>query len=62
MLSNDKIDDLDLARAHIAFVVGQRRSMVVTIDWTECGLPCSALQKLLRLFVRAYLRAYHSIT
>ena len=34
MLSNDKIDDLDLARAHVAFVVGQRNSIVVTMDWT----------------------------
>ena len=38
LLSNDKIDDLDLARAHVAFVVGQRRSIVVTMDWTEYGL------------------------
>jgi hypothetical protein len=38
MLSNDKIDDLDLARAHVAFVVGQRNSIVVTMDWTEYGL------------------------
>jgi Transposase DDE domain len=38
MLSNDKIDDLDLARAHVAFVVGQRKSIVVTMDWTEYGL------------------------
>lgn len=38
LLSNDKIDDLDLVRQHVAFVVGQRRYMVVTLDWTEYGL------------------------
>jgi hypothetical protein len=38
LLSNDKIDDLDLVRQHVAFVVGQRCKMVATLDWTEYGL------------------------
>lgn len=38
MLSNGKVDDLDLVRAHVAFVVGSRNSMVATMDWTEYGL------------------------
>jgi hypothetical protein len=38
LLSNDKVDDLDLVRAHVAFIVGQRRKMVATLDWTEYGL------------------------
>jgi hypothetical protein len=38
LLSNDKIDDLDLVRAHVAFVVGSRSRIVATLDWTEYGL------------------------
>lgn len=38
LLSNDNIDDLDLVRAHVAFVVGNRSSIVATLDWTEYGL------------------------
>lgn len=38
LLSNRKIDDLDLFRQHVAFVIGARRSIVVTMDWTEYGL------------------------
>jgi DDE family transposase len=37
-LSNRKIDDLDLVRQQVAFVVGSRRRIVVTLDWTEYGL------------------------
>jgi hypothetical protein len=37
-LSNRKIDDLDLVREQVAFVVGSRRCIVVTMDWTEYGL------------------------
>jgi hypothetical protein len=37
-LSNEKIDNLDVARGHVAFVVANRRSIVVTLDWTEYGL------------------------
>lgn len=38
LLSNDKIDDLDLVRAHVAFVLGSRSRVVLTMDWTEYGL------------------------
>lgn len=38
LLSNDKIDGLDLVRAHVAFVVGNRSGIVATLDWTEYGL------------------------
>ena len=38
LLSNRKIDDLDLVRQHVAFVVGSRNTVVVTMDWTEYGL------------------------
>jgi hypothetical protein len=38
LLSNRKIDDLDLIRQHVAFVVGDRSWIVVTLDWTEYGL------------------------
>jgi hypothetical protein len=38
LLSNRKIDDLDLVRQQVAFVVGNRRQAVVTLDWTEYGL------------------------
>jgi hypothetical protein len=38
MLSNGNIDDLDLVRAHVAFVVGSRSKVVATMDWTEYGL------------------------
>lgn len=38
MLSNRKIDDLDLVRQQVAFVVGSRREVVLTLDWTEYGL------------------------
>jgi hypothetical protein len=38
LLSNRKVDDLDLIRQHVAFVVGDRRRIVVTLDWTEYGL------------------------
>jgi hypothetical protein len=38
LLSNRKIDDLDLVRQHAAFVVGDRSWIVVTLDWTEYGL------------------------
>jgi hypothetical protein len=38
LLSNRKIDDLDLVRQHVAFVVGDRSWIVVTLDWTEYGL------------------------
>lgn len=38
LLSNRKIDDLDLVREHVAFVVGGRSSVVLTMDWTEYGL------------------------
>jgi len=38
LLSNSKIDDLALVRAHVAFVVGARPNIVVTMDWTEYGL------------------------
>lgn len=38
LLSNRKIDDLDLIRQHVAFVVGSRNAVVVTMDWTEYGL------------------------
>ena len=38
LLSNRKIDDLDLVRQQVAFVVGSRSTMVVTMDWTEYGL------------------------
>jgi hypothetical protein len=38
LLSNRRIDDLDLVRQHVAFVVGSRRQIVVTLDWTEYGL------------------------
>lgn len=37
-LSNRKIDDLDLVCQHVAFVVGSRSRVVVTMDWTEYGL------------------------
>jgi hypothetical protein len=37
-LSNRKIDDLELVRRHVAFVVGARRQIVLTMDWTEYGL------------------------
>jgi hypothetical protein len=37
-LSNRKIDDLDLVREQVAFVVGSRREIVLTLDWTEYGL------------------------
>jgi hypothetical protein len=37
-LSNENVDDLDLARAHVAFVVADRRRILVTLDWTEYGL------------------------
>ena len=38
LLSNRKIDDLDLVRQHVAFVVGSRNAVVATMDWTEYGL------------------------
>lgn len=38
LLSNRKIDDLDLVRQHVRFVVGSRSTVVVTMDWTEYGL------------------------
>lgn len=38
LLSNRKIDDLDLIRQQVAFVVGSRRRIVLTLDWTEYGL------------------------
>jgi hypothetical protein len=38
LLSNRNIDDVDLARQHLAFVVGQRRRVVLSLDWTEYGL------------------------
>jgi hypothetical protein len=38
LLSNRKIDDLDLVRQQVAFVVGSRSTVVVTMDWTEYGL------------------------
>lgn len=38
LLSNRKIDDLDLVRQQVALVVGSRRQIVVTMDWTEYGL------------------------
>jgi hypothetical protein len=38
LLSNRKIDDLDLVRHQVAFLVGGRSSIVVTMDWTEYGL------------------------
>jgi hypothetical protein len=38
LLSNRKVDDLDLVRQQVAFVVGSRRTVVVTMDWTEYGL------------------------
>lgn len=38
LLSNRKIDDLNLIRQHVAFVVGDRSRIVVTLDWTEYGL------------------------
>ena len=38
LLSNRKIDDLDLVRQHVAFVVGDRSWIAVTMDWTEYGL------------------------
>jgi len=38
LLSNGKIDDLDLIREFVAFVVGSRASVVLTMDWTEYGL------------------------
>jgi hypothetical protein len=38
LLSNRKIDDLDLVRQQVAFVVGDRRCVVLTMDWTEYGL------------------------
>jgi hypothetical protein len=37
-LGNDKIDDVELARRHVAFAVGQRRRVVLSLDWTEYGL------------------------
>jgi hypothetical protein len=37
LLSNRKIDDLDLVEQHVAFVVGSRRQIVLTLDWTEYG-------------------------
>jgi len=37
-LSNRKIDDLDLVRQHVAFAVGSRSRIVLTMDWTEYGL------------------------
>lgn len=38
LLSNRKIDDLDLVRQQVAFVVGDRSCVVLTMDWTEYGL------------------------
>lgn len=38
LLSNRKIDDLDLVKQHLGFVVGSRRQIVLTMDWTEYGL------------------------
>jgi hypothetical protein len=38
LLSNRKVDDLDLVRQHVAFAVGSRSRIVVTLDWTEYGL------------------------
>lgn len=38
LLSNRKIDDADLARQHMAFAIGQRRRVVLSLDWTEYGL------------------------
>jgi hypothetical protein len=38
LLSNRKIDDLDLVRQHVGFVVGGRSRAVMTMDWTEYGL------------------------
>jgi hypothetical protein len=38
LLSNRNIDDLDLVRQQVAFVVGSRREIVLTLDWTEYGL------------------------
>ena len=38
LLSNRKIDDLDLLRQQAAFVAGERRCVVLTMDWTEYGL------------------------
>jgi len=43
MLSNDKIDDLDLARAPRAFV---------TMDWTGMDYLAWRFPKILRLLVR----------
>jgi hypothetical protein len=37
-LSNRKIDDLDVVRQQVAFVVGNRSRIVLTFDWTEYGL------------------------
>jgi hypothetical protein len=37
-LSKSKIDDLDLVRQQVAFVVGSRSRIVLTLDWTEYGL------------------------
>jgi Transposase DDE domain len=37
-LSNRKVDDLDLVRQQVAFVVGSRSRIVLTMDWTEYGL------------------------
>jgi hypothetical protein len=37
-LSNRNIDDLDLVRQYVAFVVADRRHVVLTMDWTEYGL------------------------
>jgi hypothetical protein len=38
LLSNPKIDDLDAIRPQVAFVIGKRSRIVVTLDWTEYGL------------------------
>jgi hypothetical protein len=37
-LGNDKIDDIEVAHSLVAFVVGQRRRVVLSLDWTEYGL------------------------
>lgn len=34
LLSNDKIDDDDAQRAHVAFILGSRKSIVASLDWT----------------------------
>jgi hypothetical protein len=35
LLSNDKIDDEKLQRSHVRFLLGARKQVVTTLDWTE---------------------------